>query len=82
MFKLKLIKMKNVMKTMMVAGAFALFAFAPVNVKEACPAPILEPVEEVCVEEEALVCTIRYENGTVEGRCWFCDCDEFALNLH
>jgi len=54
-------------------------------IKEACPAPILEPVEEVCVEmpksfaEEALRCKIK-KNGN-EASCWFCDCDDLAEQL-
>ncbi len=43
--------MKNVLKTMMVVGVFALFAFAPVNVTEATT---LDEVVEVASVEKNL----------------------------
>ncbi len=69
------------MKTMMVVGVFAIFAFSPVNVKETVATPVPEPIEEVCVEEEGLVCTIRDAEGQLRGRCWFCDCAAFAKQI-
>ena len=71
--------MKNVMKTMIVAGVFALFAFAPVGKTKTITKPVVEPVEEVCVEDDAIWCKVE-KNGN-KASCFFCDCDKLAAEL-
>ncbi len=71
--------MKKLMKTIMVVGVFAIFAFAPVNVKEtAC---VAENVEVACMVEEAIHCKVYSSDGQLTASCWFCDCDELALYM-
>ncbi|GEM_PF-2752097 len=73
--------MKNLRKVMLVASVFALFAFVPVREKaplEACPETNLAGIG---VEDDALICKVYNDEGTLIGKCTFCNCPEFTKEL-